>query len=135
MDEQTAEPPQPQSRSRRRARRRADPLRKQVRPDYRFSLANERTFLAWARTGLALVAGGIAVEQFASLKLSWITVVVGLFGICLGATVTVLGYRHYLRVQDAMEHERPLPGHSAIPLLVLGVVAIAVLLLAGILDR
>ena len=35
-----------------------------VTPDYRFSLANERTFLAWLRTGLALVGGGFAVDQF-----------------------------------------------------------------------
>ncbi|GHE76640.1 membrane protein [Streptomyces longispororuber] len=33
-------------------------------PDYRFSLANERTFLAWLRTALALVGGGFAVDQF-----------------------------------------------------------------------
>lgn len=34
-------------------------------PDYRFSLANERTFLAWVRTSLALLGAGIAVIQFA----------------------------------------------------------------------
>ncbi|EFL27732.1 putative integral membrane protein [Streptomyces himastatinicus ATCC 53653] len=33
-------------------------------PDYRFSLANERTFLAWIRTGLVLLAGAVAVAQF-----------------------------------------------------------------------
>ena len=33
-------------------------------PDYRFSLANERTFLAWIRTALGLLAGGVAVGQF-----------------------------------------------------------------------
>jgi len=33
-------------------------------PDARFSLANERTFLAWIRTSLALLAGSIAVEAF-----------------------------------------------------------------------
>ncbi len=33
-------------------------------PDYRFSLANERTFLAWLRTALALIGGGFAVDQF-----------------------------------------------------------------------
>ena len=27
-------------------------------PDYRFTLANERTFLAWVRTALGLLAGG-----------------------------------------------------------------------------
>jgi putative membrane protein len=31
--------------------------------DYRFSLANERTFLAWIRTSLALVAGGVAAAK------------------------------------------------------------------------
>jgi putative membrane protein len=31
-------------------------------PDARFSLANERTFLAWTRTALALLAGGVALE-------------------------------------------------------------------------
>jgi putative membrane protein len=34
-------------------------------PDYRFTLANERTFLAWIRTALALLAGAVAVVQFA----------------------------------------------------------------------
>jgi len=33
------------------------------RPDYRFSLANERTFLAWIRTALALLAGAVGIEQ------------------------------------------------------------------------
>jgi inner membrane protein YidH len=33
-------------------------------PDYRFSLANERTFLAWIRTALALIGSGLAVDQF-----------------------------------------------------------------------
>ena len=38
--------------------------------DYRFSLANERTFLAWVRTSLALLAGGIALEEIATSFLS-----------------------------------------------------------------
>lgn len=32
-------------------------------PDYRFTLANERTFLAWIRTALALLAGSVAIVQ------------------------------------------------------------------------
>lgn len=31
-------------------------------PDYRFTFANERTFLAWIRTALALLAGGVALD-------------------------------------------------------------------------
>ena len=34
-------------------------------PDPRFTLANERTFLAWIRTALALIAGGVALEALA----------------------------------------------------------------------
>ncbi|HCD1255964.1 DUF202 domain-containing protein [Citrobacter sp. ANG330] len=33
--------------------------------DYRFTLANERTFLAWIRTALAFMAGGIGIDQLA----------------------------------------------------------------------
>jgi uncharacterized membrane protein YidH (DUF202 family) len=32
-------------------------------PDYRFTLANERTFLAWVRTAPGPLAGGVAVDQ------------------------------------------------------------------------
>ena len=33
-------------------------------PDPRFTLANERTFLAWIRSSLAFLAGGLAIEIF-----------------------------------------------------------------------
>ncbi|WP_283215114.1 DUF202 domain-containing protein [Pseudofrankia sp. DC12] len=47
-------------------------------PDYRFSLANERTFLAWIRTALALLAGGIAVVQIVpSFSIGWAVTCLG----------------------------------------------------------
>jgi putative membrane protein len=33
-------------------------------PDSRFTLADERTFLAWIRTALALLSGGVLLHQF-----------------------------------------------------------------------
>ena len=33
-------------------------------PDIRFTLANERTFLAWLRTAIGLIAAGVAVFHF-----------------------------------------------------------------------
>ena len=39
--------------------------REGVEPDPRFTFANERTFLAWLRTALALVVAGVAVDVLA----------------------------------------------------------------------
>ena len=60
-------------------------------PDPRFTLANERTFLAWIRTALALTAGGVALEALTvpllpglRLAASLLLLVLGLAGV-LGA--------------------------------------------------
>jgi putative membrane protein len=45
---------------------RPDGRRVEGSPDYRFTLANERTFLAWIRTALAILASGVLLDQFAS---------------------------------------------------------------------
>lgn len=78
-------------------------------PDYRFSLANERTFLAWLRTALALVAGGIAVDQFLT-QLSWgfrTTVAVLLL---VGAVVCAIrAINHWARCERAMRRGEDLP--------------------------
>jgi len=37
-------------------------------PDYRFSLANERTFLAWIRTGLGFFVSAIAIDQMIAVS-------------------------------------------------------------------
>src|SRR5690242_17488501 len=89
-------------------------------PDYRFSLANERTFLAWIRTALSLLAGGVLLEQFAT-KLEPRAIIVGL-AIGLAALSTVLCGVAYFRWKSneiAMRHDRPLPSTIAIPLLTL----------------
>jgi putative membrane protein len=89
-------------------------------PDYRFSLANERTFLAWIRTALSLLAGGVLLEQFAT-KLEPRLVVIGL-AIGLAALSTVLcgvAYFRWKANEIAMRHDRPLPSTIAIPLLTL----------------
>src|SRR5881398_3343497 len=87
-------------------------------PDYRFSLANERTFLAWIRTALALLAGGVLLDQF-STRLAPHVVVRGLsvgLGV-LAAALCAMAYRRWRDNEIAMRHARPLPGTLGIPVL------------------
>ena len=102
-------------------------------PDYRFSLANERTFLAWLRTALALLAGGVVLDQF-STKLSPRLVVVCLaITLCLlAALLCAMAYMRWRANEIAMRHARRLPGTMAIPLVaafILGVAAALAFLL------
>ncbi|CAN5757082.1 DUF202 domain-containing protein [soil metagenome] len=57
-------------------------------------LANERTFLAWARTSLALVSAGVAVARFLPPgKIEGLGKGAGVVLILLGTTTLAVGYR------------------------------------------
>jgi putative membrane protein len=90
----------------------SSPERKE--PDYRFTLANERTFLAWIRTSLALLAAAVAlanlVPDFGPDVLRRTAAV----ALALGATATAVGsVVRWRRVQDAIERSEPLPRSHA----------------------
>jgi len=117
-----------------RLSRMSSPDTAQPEPDYRYTLANERTFLSWIRTALALIAGGIALKTFANqLNPQWLPVVVGLGATALGGCLAVMGYVHWRRVQAAMTANEPLPVQVAAPILTVGIVVLAVALAIGIL--
>ncbi|GAA1083941.1 YidH family protein [Nocardiopsis composta] len=101
-------------------------------PDYRFTLANERTFLAWIRTALALVAGAVAVLHL--VPLDWADgprLVVGSTLTAMAVVITVYAPLRWRRVQEAMRRDRPLP-LSALPLLTaLGVALVCAVVLFG----
>lgn len=89
-------------------------------PDYRFSLANERTFLAWIRTSLALLAGGIAVVQLVPrFGVAGGRYVLGELLIALSVLVAATSVRRWHRVQDAMRRSAPLP-RTRLPLVLAG---------------
>jgi putative membrane protein len=91
-------------------------------PDYRYSLANERTFLAWIRTALALIGGGLAVASFLPrLWIAHLREVLAVTLMLLGAVVAVRAVDHWARAERAMRLRRPLPA-SRFP----GVLAVAV---------
>ena len=85
-------------------------LRAPAHPDYRFTLANERTLLAWLRTALALVAGGVAVATYApDLGVAGGSAAVALGLVFIGLATSVAGYRRWRGNEDAIRDDRPLP--------------------------
>jgi putative membrane protein len=104
-------------------------------PDYRFSLANERTFLAWLRTSLALIGGGFAVDQFLpDLRWAWRTgLALGL--LAAGVLCALRSVNHWVRCERAMRRGEDLPVSRFPALLSIGValvaVAMVVVVLAG----
>lgn len=84
-------------------------------PDYRFSLANERTFLAWIRTALALLAGGVVLDQF-SIKFTahWVSLTIAVALTVLSTILSILAYLHWQENEIAMREEKPLPHNVAL---------------------
>ncbi|MCY0946954.1 MULTISPECIES: YidH family protein [Streptomyces] len=102
-------------------------------PDYRFSLANERTFLAWIRTALALVGGGFAVDQFLP-DLRWaVRVGMALALLAVGAACAVRALNHWVRCERAMRRGEDLPLSRFPVLLTAGVALVAVTMMAVVL--
>lgn len=88
----------------------------ETEPDPRFTMANERTFLAWSRTALALVAAGLAIVQllppFPGVPVG--RHLVGIPLIILGAVIAVAAYVDMMRNQRALRRQQPLP-RSVLP--------------------
>ncbi|WP_059008646.1 YidH family protein [Streptomyces specialis] len=102
-------------------------------PDYRFSLANERTFLAWLRTALALLAGGIAVDQFLT-ELRWaVRTTVAVLLLAGGALCAVRAVNHWVRSERAMRRGEDLPASRFPALLAVGTVLTALLVICAVL--
>lgn len=100
-------------------------------PDVRFSLANERTALAWVRTGLGLVAGGVALTSFASFtELPLVLDLIAAISCLAGAGLALYALRTWRRNERALRTGTPLPAPAALPALVAGVVAMALFLAA-----
>jgi putative membrane protein len=103
-------------------------------PDVRFTLANERTFLAWNRTALALVVAGLGIVQLLPPfpGVPWGRHVLGVPLIVLGATVSVTSYLEWRRNQAAIRRGAPLP-RSVLPRVLASTIAGIAVLSAAVL--
>ncbi|MFF7456390.1 YidH family protein [Kitasatospora sp. NPDC008115] len=102
-------------------------------PDYRFSLANERTFLAWIRTALALVGGGFAVDQFLP-GLAWgVRAGLALALLVAGVLCALRAVNHWVRCERAMRLGKDLPVSRFPTLISLGVATVAVAMVVVVL--
>lgn len=96
-------------------------------PDARFTFANERTFLAWHRTALALVVAGLAIIQFLPPfpGIPFGRHLLALPLILLGGVLSVASYVEWTRHQRALRRGEPL-GTSVLP----RILAIAITILS-----
>ena len=96
-------------------------------PDYRFTLANERTLLAWLRTGLALVAGGVAVATYApDLGVGWGSAAVAFALVLIGLGTAVAGYSRWRANERAISTDAPLPASRLAPAVTAALAAVMV---------
>ena len=101
-------------------------------PDVRFSYANERTFLAWNRTALALVTAGLAVTQLLPpFDVPGGRRLIGLPLIGIGTVAAFLSYRHWVENERAMRSGEPLPP-SLLPRLLAIVVTVVAAVAFGL---
>ncbi|MGH8827337.1 MAG: YidH family protein [Jiangellaceae bacterium] len=102
-------------------------------PDPRFTLANERTFLAWIRTALALMAAGVALEalEIPANEPTRLVLVVALAA--LGALSSGVAFVRWARAERALRQSRPLPAPALAPVLAFGLALAAVVVVIAVL--
>jgi putative membrane protein len=83
--------------------------REGTEPDPRFSLANERTFLAWIRTSLALLAGGVALDVLDIPVLAWLRISASILLIAAGIVAPLQAWFGWIRTERAVRLGTPLP--------------------------
>lgn len=102
----------------------------EIEPDYRFTLANERTFLAWQRTALGLLAAAVAVVQLVpELSVAGARHVLGIILGLLAILTAGMGILRWQQVDRAMRRDLPLPRHPTPIYLGIGLALVGLLTL------
>lgn len=100
-------------------------------PDYRFSLANERTFLAWLRTALGFLAAGVALEQLApDFATPFIRQLLALLLCLFAGWLAIYSYLRWLGNEKAMRLKEDLPWPHSLPAISVALTIIALAVMA-----
>lgn len=103
-------------------------------PDYRFTFANERTFLAWQRTALGLLAAAVALVQLVpELTIPGARRGLGVGLAVLAVLTSGMGWLRWHQADGAMRRGDPLPRHPsplylAVGLSLVGLIALGLVL-------
>ena len=97
-------------------------------PDPRFTLANERTFLAWVRTALAMLAGAVALHQVGVPSSQVLRTIVVVVLVLLGGLICALSWVRWALVERRMREKGPLPSFELGLWMTIAIVLVAVLL-------
>jgi putative membrane protein len=106
----------------------------ETEPDYRFTLANERTFLAWQRTSLGLLAAAVALVQLVpELAIPGARRALGMLLAVLAILTSGMGLLRWQQAERAMRRgvpmpRQPAPGYLALGLIVVGVIALGLVI-------
>jgi putative membrane protein len=108
-----------------------------ARPDYRFTLANERTYLAYVRTSLAFFAAGTAVLGYLAHVLGSraLAILVGSGLYALGVFTAATCYHRWRRLETAMLHGKPLPFSVVPPVISVSLTVLAIIAFVGAVAR
>ena len=95
-------------------------------------MANERTYLAWNRTALALIGGGVAAGQLLNFDSRATRLIVALPPIVLGLVLALMSYRRWEDNERALRLDEPLPGGAPPRLLATGVAVVGVIVIVAL---
>jgi putative membrane protein len=105
-------------------------------PDPRLTMANERTFLAWIRTSLAMIAGGVGIAAFVDDAIpAWLRVTVSCVLLVIGIALALGSFLRWRDAEAAMRRGDELTITSLAPLVSSGVAVVALALLVAVLVR
>jgi putative membrane protein len=108
----------------------------EAEPDYRFTLANERTFLAWQRTALGLLAAAVALVQLVpELTAPGARHLIGVLLALLATLTSGMGLLRWHQVDRAMRRGDPLPRHPSPAYLALGLSVVGLVALALVISK